>query len=859
MHSRKLLMYLGLALTVAALPWGGGEAYANAGPAGVTFYANSPIMKKFVHSLPGLGAANKNDLGNYIPVAVPDTVTFQGSDYYELGLEDFTQQLHKDLPKATRLRGYYQINGPDTSLRYLGPLIIAHKGRPVRLKFTNNLGLGAAGNLFIPVDTTTMGAGMGPPVPDPGGPSGSYTQNRAVIHLHGGFTPWTSDGTPHQWITPAGENTLYPKGVSQTNVPDMPDPGAGAGTHYYTNDQSGRLMFYHDHAYGITRLNVYAGEVAGYLLADEYEDDLIDGTNITGVNPGLKKVLPNQGGGVYKYGIPLIIQDKGFVPQNVATQDSKWDMVNWGQPGDLWFPHVYETNQDPTAADGANPYGRWDYGPWFWPVFPAPNPLPETSMVPEAFMDSMLVNGTPYPYATVEPKAYRFRILNGSNDRYLNLQLYKSDPTHKTEVKMVKAVAHSGFPASWPTDNRVGNVPDYKRRGPEMIQIGTEGGILPAPVVLPNQPVGYEYNRRNIVVLNVTDKTLFLGPAERADVIIDFSKYAGKTLILYNDAPAPVPGFDPRNDYYTKNPDFTATGGALSTKRAYGPNTRTIMQIRVKSKAKNKVPFVLADLQMALPLAYVASQPPPIVPQTAYPATYHAATDTYSRIQDTSLTFIPIGGNGQPVTLPMQPKTIQELFDTYGRMNSTLGVELPFTNANIQTTLPFGYVDLPTEGTAIQLSDPTNIFPGSVPINDGDTQIWKITHNGVDTHAIHFHLVNVQVINRVGWDGMITPPDPNELGWKDTVRMNPLEDCIVAAKFVLPTVPFAVPNSVRPLDVTSAIGSTANFATFDALGNPITVTNEMYDFGWEYIWHCHLLGHEENDMMRAVVVRQANK
>ena len=88
-----------------------------------------------------------------------------------------------------------------------------------------------------------------------------------------------------------------------------------------------------------------------------------------------------------------------------------------------------------------------------------------------------------------------------------------------------------------------------------MIQIGTEGGFLPAPVVIPAQPVNYEYNRRNIVVLNVTDKALFMGPAERADVIIDFSKYAGKTLILYNDAPAPVPGFDPRNDYYTGNPD----------------------------------------------------------------------------------------------------------------------------------------------------------------------------------------------------------------------------------------------------------------------------------------------------------------
>ena len=90
---------------------------------------------------------------------------------------------------------------------------------------------------------------------------------------------------------------------------------------------------------------------AGYLVTDPVEDDLINGTNLTGVNPppgpGLPspKVIPNQGGGVYNYGIPLIIQDKTFVPTNIATQDSKWDTVNWGAPGDLWFPHVYEPNQ----------------------------------------------------------------------------------------------------------------------------------------------------------------------------------------------------------------------------------------------------------------------------------------------------------------------------------------------------------------------------------------------------------------------------------------------------------------------------------------------------------------------------------
>ena len=94
---------------------------------------------------------------------------------------------------------------------------------------------------------------------------------------------------------------------------------------------------------------------------------------------------------------------------------------------------------------------------------------------------------------------------------------------------------------------------------------------------------------------------------------------------------------------------------------------------------------------------------------------------------------------------------------------------------------------------------------------DDGTQIWKITHNGVDTHPIHFHLFDVQLLNRVGWDGIIRPPDANELGWKDTVRISPLEDTIVAVRAILPVTPFDVPNSVRPLNPMMPLGSTLMF------------------------------------------------
>lgn len=90
--------------------------------------------------------------------------------------------------------------------------------------------------------------------------------------------------------------------------------------------------------------------------------------------------------------------------------------------------------------------------------------------------------------------------------------------------------------------------------------------------------------------------SLLLGCAERADVIVDFSKYAGETLILYNDAPAGFPGPDPRYDYYTDEPNLTDIGGAPSTKAGYGPNTRTIMQIKVAAARSDNQPIVPYDL-----------------------------------------------------------------------------------------------------------------------------------------------------------------------------------------------------------------------------------------------------------------------
>ncbi len=124
---------------------------------------------------------------------------------------------------------------------------------------------------------------------------------------------------------------------------------------------------------------------------------------------------------------------------------------------------------------------------------------------------------------------------------------------------------------------------------------------------------------------------------------------------------------------------------------------------------------------------------------------------------------------------------------------------------------------------------------GTEPISDpGDgTQIWRITHNGVDTHPIHFHLFDVQVINRVDFAGLVKPPDPNELGWKETVRMNPGEDVIVALRRTAPQLPFGLPESVRLYDVTMPAGTTGQFANVDPNGVPGIVYNNLTNFGIE--------------------------
>jgi spore coat protein A len=174
---------------------------------------------------------------------------------------------------------------------------------------------------------------------------------------------------------------------------------------------------------------------------------------------------------------------------------------------------------------------------------------------------------------------------------------------------------------------------------------------------------------------------------------------------------------------------------------------------------------------------------------------------------------------GKPTDIPKGVKvrylTLNETFDEHGRLIQYFG-----TNERFKT----GQFGRP------YIADPTEVIPA------GTTEVWEIANLTGDTHPVHFHLVNVQVLSRQHFavdhfNGGIpvyedTPvaPDANELGWKETVRMNPEQVTRVIMKFDLPSVPFKVPESPRT-------------------------------GGNEYVWHCHILEHEEHDMMRPLVVK----
>ncbi len=299
--------------------------------------------------------------------------------YYEIYMLEAKHRFHKYFPPTT-IWGY---NGT-----YPGPTLEVPKDVTVKVKWVNKL----PKKHILPVDHTLHGTMDTPDV-------------RTVVHLHGANVAADSDGHPDAWYSRDNEfvGHKYTREVYE-----------------YTNHQAGATMWYHDHAVGITRLNVYAGLAGFYLIRDFLE----------------KRLNLPEG----PYEIPLLIQDKQF-----------------NQDGSLYYP------------DNATP--------------PVDNPVPSTPSF--FFGNTISVNGKLWPYLEVEPRKYRFRILNGSNLRPYELKLSNGGVFH---------------------------------------QIGTDLGLLHHPVDI---------------------NSFIMEPAERMEVIIDFSEYKGQEIILQNIAQGPPsPGMD---------------------------------------------------------------------------------------------------------------------------------------------------------------------------------------------------------------------------------------------------------------------------------------------------------------------------
>ncbi len=329
------------------------------------------------------------------PLPIPSVIDARNGGNFTVAITQFQQNLGildpvSKQPLSTTVWGY---NGS-----YPGPSILARQNTPIDIIWENKLlnGFTPLPHL-LPIDPTIEWALSGvADWKDKGVP--------IVTHLHGGHTESASDGLPDAWFTP----NFVLKGA-----------GFKKQTLHYSNDQEAAALWYHDHAMGITRLNVYAGLAGYYLLTDKNEERL---QKINSIPSG-------------PYDIGLAIQDKMF------------------------------------TADGQ----------LYYPSMPASVGAPQHSVAPEFFGDVILVNGKAWPYLEVEPRMYRFRILNGSDSRFFNLSL---------------------------------------STGQEFLQIGTDGGLLQKPV---------------------EKTTMLMGTGERRDVVIDFTNYNNQTITLLNDANTPYP------------------------------------------------------------------------------------------------------------------------------------------------------------------------------------------------------------------------------------------------------------------------------------------------------------------------------
>jgi spore coat protein A len=452
------------------------------------------------------GDVDKFTLPLVKPPAMPPSKTLNKNDLYKIAVRQFTQRILSPPHPETTVWSYGSVDFPGTvaqggTFNYPAFTIEANWNRTVSVAWRNEL-VDANGNYLphlLPVDPTLHWANP------PGGKKGrdtrpSFTATPGpytgpvpiVTHVHGAHTNEDSDGYAEAWFLPNANN--IPKGYAETGTfydyflkKYKHDWGPGMASFSYPNDQRATTLWYHDHSLGMTRLNVYAGPAGFYLIRGGPDDVVLDSRDGSpAILPGPAPIVGDDPLGEYGE-IPIVVQDRSF-----------------NDDGSLFYPD--------TRA--------------FFDEYPGPY-IPDTPVSPiwnpEFFGNMMVVNGFTWPYLEVEPRRYRFRLLNGCNSRFLILQ--------------------------------------FEHPGVEVWQIGAEGGFLPAPVRLNDYP--YPGSTGG-------GATVLMALAERADIIVDFSAAAGASFRLLNLGPdEPFGGGEIGTDFDPSDPD--STGQVMEFRVSAGP------------------------------------------------------------------------------------------------------------------------------------------------------------------------------------------------------------------------------------------------------------------------------------------------
>lgn len=344
------------------------------------------------------------------PLVVPPVMPPVGepnSNTYRIAMRQFEQQILPAPYPATPVWGYGPQDSPiaQTSLAtgFHAPSFTIEATKDVLVKVTwfNELvdEFGQYLPHLLPVDQTLHWANPTGPTDSRGLDPEPYVGPVPIItHVHGAHVGPKSDGYPEAWYLPDANN--IPEGHSTKGSRyDTEEPAEpGSAVFLYPNDQRETTIWYHDHAMGMTRLNVYAGPAGFYMIRGPQEAAL----SLPGPGPKL-----GDAPGTKYYEIPLAIQDRSFHTDGKLWYPDNRAFFEGLEPEDLEIPFTPELACDGQMSD----------------ISPIWNP--------EFFGNTMMVNGRTWPYLEVEQRRYRFRILNGCNSRFLILRLSNGMPFYQ--------------------------------------------------------------------------------------------------------------------------------------------------------------------------------------------------------------------------------------------------------------------------------------------------------------------------------------------------------------------------------------------------------------------------------------------